>query len=251
MNQNLLLQPGTERYILLPEHQRDAPLPRERVSSLPGLFEAKVRQCGNAPLLSFCQDEGGKLTTVSYADAYGQSLRLSKALHISLDRPPPGTAVVGIWMEKSIELHLAMFATTLSGAAWLPFDADAPAARVAACLVDSKARVLICDTTHHEQAIEATQGSKETLIVPFETLIQQSNIKLQAMSADSPSQPQPHHAAYLIYTSGSTGTPKGIEISHRAALTFSLSEHSILGTNAQDVVWQGFSAAFDMFIEEV
>jgi len=43
----------------------------------------------------------------------------------------------------------------------------------------------------------------------------------------------------------------GIDISHRAALTFSLSERSVLETGPSDIVWQGFSAAFDMFIEEV
>jgi non-ribosomal peptide synthetase component F len=55
----------------------------------------------------------------------------------------------------------------------------------------------------------------------------------------------------MIYTSGSTGTPKGIEIPHSAALGFCLSERSVLETGPDDIVWQGFSAAFDMFIEEV
>lgn len=55
----------------------------------------------------------------------------------------------------------------------------------------------------------------------------------------------------MIYTSGSTGTPKGIEIPHSAALTFSLNERSVLETNPDDTVSQGFSAAFDMFIEKV
>jgi non-ribosomal peptide synthetase component F len=47
-----------------------------------------------------------------------------------------------------------------------------------------------------------------------------------------------------------TGTPKGICIPHSAALTFLLSESSVLGITEYDTVWQGFSPAFDMWIEE-
>ncbi|KAF0704521.1 hypothetical protein As57867_007313, partial [Aphanomyces stellatus] len=56
--------------------------------------------------------------------------------------------------------------------------------------------------------------------------------------------------AYYIYTSGTTGTPKGISISHRAATTFAYSESSVLGLTSIDVVWNGFSPAFDMWVEE-
>lgn len=63
--------------------------------------------------------------------------------------------------------------------------------------------------------------------------------------------PHSEDTAYMIYTSGSTGTPKGIAISHSAALTFALSERTVLKTCAEDIVWQGFSPAFDMFVEEV
>ncbi|KAH7397673.1 non-ribosomal peptide synthetase module [Cadophora sp. MPI-SDFR-AT-0126] len=80
---------------------------------------------------------------------------------------------------------------------------------------------------------------------------------MQDLAAQTPtstkelSGPHPDDTAYMIYTSGSTGTPKGIEIPHSAALAFCLSERSCLETSTADVVWQGFSSAFDMFIEEV
>ncbi|KAF2120103.1 hypothetical protein BDV96DRAFT_628649 [Lophiotrema nucula] len=64
-------------------------------------------------------------------------------------------------------------------------------------------------------------------------------------------EPDPQSTAYMVYTSSSTGTSKGIEISHQAALTFCLSERPVLETGPSDIVWQGFSPAFDMFIEEV
>ena len=86
-------------------------------------------------------------------------------------------------------------------------------------------------------------------LVTLEELSCQSQSTLRA--AKEPSGPRAHHTAYMIYTSGSTGTPKGIEIPHCAALTFCLSEQTVLETGPSDIVWQGFSVAFDMFIEEV
>jgi len=71
--------------------------------------------------------------------------------------PSIESPVVGIWLEKSIDLHLTVLATTISGATWLPFDADAPAARVTACIEDGKACVLVCDAAHYDTAIKATR----------------------------------------------------------------------------------------------
>jgi non-ribosomal peptide synthetase component F len=146
-------------------------------------------------------------------------------------------------------LHFALLATTISGASWLPFDADASAARVTACLEDSKACILVCDAAHYVSAIKATESVLGCRLVTFEELSHQTQ-SARGVAKELPG-PRPHHTAYMIYTSGSTGTPKGIEIPHSAALKFCLSERSVLETGSNDIVWQGFSAAFDMFIEEV
>ena len=137
----------------------------------------------------------------------------------------------------------------ISGVTWLPFDADASAARVTACLEDSKACVLVCDTAHYVSAVKATENVPGCRLVTFEELSRQKQCAPGA--AKKLPGPRPHHTAYMIYTSGSTGTPKGIEIPHSAALTFCLSERPILESASNDIVWQGFSVAFDMFIEEV
>ena len=48
--------------------------------------------------------------------------------------------VVGLWMARGPELLIAQIAIAKSGAAWLPFDADAPVERIAICLADAEAR---------------------------------------------------------------------------------------------------------------
>ena len=51
--------------------------------------------------------------------------------------------VVGLWMARGPDLLVAQIAITKTGAAWLPFDADAPADRVAVCLDDAEAKALL------------------------------------------------------------------------------------------------------------
>ena len=189
------------------------------------------------------------MTTVSYADVYKISSQLVHTLKKIYSISSIESPVVGIWLGKSIDLYLAVLVTTISGATWLPFDADAPEARITACLEDSKACVLVCDAAHYDTAIKATQNTPECRLVTFEELFCQ--VQSEDGAAKELPGPRPDDTAYMIYTSGSTGMPKGIQIPHSAALTFCLSERSVLETGPSDIVWQGFSAAFDMFIEEV
>lgn len=222
---------------------RYAPDPPPHVETLADLFEYQAVQRGGAPLFSFCKD--GRLVTLSYQDTYHQILCTSARLHQDLQQIKG--AVVGIWLERSIELHLAIFSAICAGAAWLPFDADVPSSRVNACIRDSNASVLLCDKAHFEAAQKAVYGTN-TKVILWDDLLSASPLRSKQTSRIC--RPKSPEAAYLIYTSGSLGTPKGIEISHGAALTFSLSERSVLNTTTTDVVWQGFSAAFDMFVEE-
>lgn len=238
------MDPHTPSYILPSEHSSSS-LGIPGVDTLPELFQWQSQQRGDATFLSFQQND--HLTTLSYSEAYSRSSSLAQALSQCLPATP-SNPVVGIWIERSISLHLAIAATTICGASWLPYDADAPTERVTACLQDSNASILLCDEAHKGAATQAVQALDHCQVVTFEQLSSQSK---QAINAPTNrSGPLPEDTAYIIYTSGSSGTPKGIAISHHAALTFALSERSILGTGPDDIVWQGFSAAFDMFIEE-
>ncbi|CZS96411.1 uncharacterized protein RCO7_04905 [Rhynchosporium graminicola] len=233
-------------YILHSEHTSKDSLTIPNVTTLPELFSWQAHQRQDATLFSFRSPQDNTLTAISYIDAYNKSSRLANNLHALYGNSNGKAPVVGIWLEKSIDLHLAILTTTISGATWLPFDADAPPARVATCLEDSHASVLLCDIAHYEAATKATDGLPGCRVVTIEELSNQISSSMQELKG-----PHPDDTAYMIYTSGSTGTPKGIEIPHSAALAFAMSERSCLETSNTDIVWQGFSAAFDMFIEEV
>lgn len=150
--------------------------------------------------------------------------------------------VVGLWMARSAELLIAQIAIAKAGAAWLPFDADAPTDRIGVCLSDADAKGLLTS--------EALAG-KAQVSCPVLT-----PAALADASDETPVDPRargltPDHPAYMIYTSGSTGVPKGIVITHRNICHFLRSANEVYGFRAEDVVFQGASVAFDLSMEEI
>lgn len=226
-----------------------APSPPAGVTTLPHLFQHQARSQPRNVAFS-CQTEHGlKQVTYSEADAIAASLALQiQSLHIHQPSDSTKAPTVAIWLEKGLDLILSILATTYSGATWLPLDPDVPVERVAVCCVDSSATAIICDSAHLDRARDVQQRVGTAIQVrTFDELSTQADAKLDAESPQLCG-PSPRDAAYLIYTSGTTGTPKGIAIPHSAALTFSLSEREVLQTGPSDIVWNGFSPAFDMFI---
>ena len=151
--------------------------------------------------------------------------------------------VVGLWMRRSAELLISQIAVAKSGAAWLPFDADAPVDRIAICLSDAGAKGLLTS--------EALAPNADALGHPIFT--PQS---LAPAGGGAPTEPRargltPDHPAYMIYTSGSTGVPKGIVITNRNICHFLRSANEVYGFEGSDVVFQGASAAFDLSMEEI
>ena len=164
----------------------------------------------------------------------------SAASRLIEDGVRPGQ-IVGLWLPRGIELLVMQLAIAKSGAAWLPFDADTPADRIIICLNDANAAGLVtCEALmqalHHPLP---KYWRAEALLLPLQTPLNRRSGVL------------PEHPAYVIYTSGSTGKPKGIQINHGAICHFLRSENSQLGINHADIVYQGFSVAFDMSFEEI
>lgn len=150
--------------------------------------------------------------------------------------------VAGLWLPRGIELLTAQAGISKAGAAWLPFDADTPTARINVCLDDAQSPgLLTCraflpllrDCTHTVWVLEDL----------LEALPDKALRRDPRFTPDCP--------AYVIYTSGSTGKPKGIAVNHRSIAHFLRSENEVLGVREDDRVYQGFSVAFDMSFEEI
>jgi non-ribosomal peptide synthetase-like protein len=146
---------------------------------------------------------------------------------------------VGLWLRRSLDLHVGLLGIVKSGAAFIPFDADVPADRVAVCLSDCGARVLL---THDAMAARTAGVGAEVVRV------EQCAASHGPAPADNA---QPGDPAYAIYTSGTTGKPKGIVITQRNVCHYLRSGNEVLAITETDVVLQQASVAFDLSIEEI
>ncbi|WP_254432476.1 Pls/PosA family non-ribosomal peptide synthetase [Magnetospirillum sp. SS-4] len=178
---------------------------------------------------------------------YGQLSRRVETVAAALAARGIGRgAFVGLWMSRSLDLHVALLAILRTGAAYIPFDTDAPAERVAECLGDCAAAAIIVDAV-------TAGGVASPLPAPMLPLPALAEDKAAAAPAPDPRVlgAGPEDAAYAIYTSGSTGRPKAIVISHRNICHYLRAANAVYGIRPSDVVFQGASVAFDLSLEEI
>jgi non-ribosomal peptide synthetase-like protein len=204
-----------------------------RDETLVDIFAAAALEHPEKPALSLL----GSGTVLTYRELDRLSTRAAAGLVASGVRPGDR---VGLWFRRSVELHVALLAILKAGAAYIPFDADAPVERVQQCLTDCGARLLV---THYALGDAPAQLDAEVL-------------GLATLDQDDPSpeplpRPDPDATAYVIYTSGSTGQPKGIPVDHRNVCHYVRAVNEVLAITGDDVMLQQASIAFDLSIEEI
>ncbi|NBF08734.1 Pls/PosA family non-ribosomal peptide synthetase [Pseudomonas sp. Fl4BN1] len=203
---------------------------REEV--LADLLEASARRTPEQVALIYAEHQ------LTYRELDQQADRVASRLIQAGVQPGQ---IVGLWLPRGLELLVMQAGIAKAGAAWLPLDQDTPVERLQICMDDASAvGVLCCEQLAPSlAAIGLPLWTAEALLAPLDgPLLRRSNVR-------------PEHPAYVIYTSGSTGKPKGILISQGSICHFLRSENAVLGIQASDRVYQGFSVAFDMSFEEI
>lgn len=146
------------------------------------------------------------------ADFYGMSLsrdelaEQSERLAAWLIRHNAGPgALVGIYMDRSLEMLVAMLGVLKAGAAYVPLDPMFPAARIEQILEETNVPVMLTLSGNLE-----TLPPSNAVVLTLDTAVQEIAAEpkraLPSISADA--------LAYVIFTSGSTGRPKGVEVTH-------------------------------------
>ncbi|MFF8196802.1 AMP-binding protein, partial [Streptomyces bobili] len=188
--------------------------------SLVELFEEWVVRTPDAVAVVF---EG---VEVSYADLDAWANRLARHL---VGRGVGFESVVGVCLERGVELVVALLGVLKAGAAYLPVDPGLPGERVGFMLADAGARVVV---------------SRETFAV------------LEGIASDRLSDVERggrlgvDQAAYVLFTSGSTGRPKGVVVSHAGIVNRLAWMQDRFGLVAGERVLQKTPFGFDVSVWE-
>jgi amino acid adenylation domain-containing protein len=117
---------------------------------------------------------------------------------------------VGVWMQRSPEMVIALLAILKSGGAYVPLDPSYPAERLAMMMEDTQMAIILTDERVDREGLRA-RHAPQLLVVDSNTFADEDEGNLESKAG-------PDDLAYIMYTSGSTGTPKGAAIPHRAVV---------------------------------
>lgn len=148
-------------------------------------------------------------TQVSYQELNASANRLARSLAW---RDVRHGDLVGLSVERSVDLVVAMFAVLKLGAAYVPIDSTFPEERISHMIEDARPKLVL-----------TSGGSKGGLLRWEDLCVSVDEIRHRATTDNEDNlrtNIHPQDLAYVIYTSGSTGEPKGVEISHGAASNF-------------------------------
>ena len=156
----------------------------------------------------------------------------------SLQRSGVGAGdVVGVLLDRSPNLLVALLAVLKTGAAYLPIDPDYPHDRIQFMLTDSAARRLITSSKY------AGRLAHQTPQVLIENALTES---VTDLTTAPDSLTTGHDLTYVLYTSGSTGQPKGVMIEHRNLVNLLYSMIDWPGITSDDVLLGVTTISFDI-----
>ena len=176
---------------------------------------------------------------MTFAELHARANRLARHLR-RLGVGPEMS--VGLCVERSLDMPLALLAVLKSGGAWVPLDPEYPQERLALMIEDTAMPVLLTQE-HLVSRLPKLDGR---------TVICLDHLDL---SQEDPSDPDweihPESLAYIVYTSGSTGRPKGVAVPHRAMANHVTSCALRYRMGPQDRTLQFTSISFDITSEEI
>jgi amino acid adenylation domain-containing protein len=194
------------------------------------LFEAQVEQTPEAEAVVFGEQR------LSYRELNNRVNQLAHQLR-SLGVGPE--TLVGISVERSIEMVVGILGILKAGGAFVPLDPAYPRERLAFMMEDSGIEVLL------------TQEKLRDALPPFSgKLINLDRSDRTYIAENLEINTTPQNAAYVIYTSGSTGTPKGVVIAHRGLCNLATAQIRAFNVQPSSRVLQFAALSFDASVTE-
>ncbi|EPK4079069.1 non-ribosomal peptide synthase/polyketide synthase [Pseudomonas aeruginosa] len=196
------------------------------------LFEEQVERTPTAPALAFGEER------LDYAELNRRANRLAHAL---IERGIGADRLVGVAMERSIEMVVALMAILKAGGAYVPVDPEYPEERQAYMLEDSGVQLLLSQS---HLKLPLAQGMQRIDL-------DQADAWLENHAENNPGiELNGENLAYVIYTSGSTGKPKGAGNRHSALSNRLCWMQQAYGLGVGDTVLQKTPFSFDVSVWE-
>ncbi|MGF1938061.1 MAG: condensation domain-containing protein, partial [Nostoc sp. ChiQUE02] len=218
----------TERHQLLVEWN-DTQIEYSQQQCIHELFEAQVEKTPDAVAVVFEEQQ------LTYGELNAKANQLAHHLQALGVKPE---VLVGICVERSLNMLIGLLAILKAGGAYIPLDPSYPQERLAFILEDTQAPVLLTQTSLKE-AIPQYKTQVVCLDADWHNIAQHSQENLfYKLTTDN--------LAYVIYTSGSTGKPKGVQIPHSALSNFLHSMRQTPGLTQEDTLLAVTTYSFDI-----
>ena len=207
-----------------------------------GLFEDQVEK-NPACLALIAPGPSGEPGFLTYRELDQAANRLAHYLAGGCGLKPD--TCVGILMDNSLDLGIAVLGVLKAGCAYLPLDTGSPRERIKSIIDDVEVAVVLsqnryvdlldrwqweCPSFHTYLCLDSTDIPEKECLKPLDPA------------------PSPGHLAYIIYTSGSTGKPKGVAVEHRGVVNMLLARQSAYRLGPDSTALQLFSYSFDGFV---
>jgi amino acid adenylation domain-containing protein len=197
------------------------------------LVEKQAKQHPDAIAVKYGKEQ------LSYDDLNHLANTLARLLQ---SRGVTGQTPVGIYLNRSPQMIVALLGTLKAGGAYVPIDPQYSREWLKYIIDDTDAPILLT-----ERGLLGTLPELNIDVICLEeiaeTLAQQGEDLDAIVAGDD--------LAYIIYTSGSSGAPKGVQICHRALTNFACEAASIFEIKSSDRVLQFASLSFDTSVEEI
>jgi amino acid adenylation domain-containing protein len=216
-------------------NNENAEYPRDK--TIHYLFEEQVVKIeDNVAVIGM--EHGGRSRRAEVSLTYRElNQKANQVARILSGKGVKADTVVGIMVERSIEMIVGIMAILKSGGAYLPIDPEYPEERIKFMLEDSGAEILLST-----KDLRGKVDFKRKFYLEDKEICFEDNINLKEVSRSV-------NLAYIIFTSGSTGKPKGVMIEHRNVVSLMYIDKFDFDSND---VWTMFhSYCFDFSVWEM
>ena len=203
-------------------------------------FEAQVDRTPEATALWLPTPQGAGDERLGYREL---DRRANRIAHHLIDRGVRPGDLVGLCLERSIDMVAAQLAILKAGAAYVPLDPLFPPDRLTYMVADSGLRHVV-STSELAELLPDVDAQRLELDTEADALAARGDNR-PGVAIDAAAR------MYVIYTSGSTGRPKGVELEHRSVSNFMASMAREPGFSAGETLLAVTTLSFDISVLEI